>query len=273
MSPRDYYEQHQWLYNLLWSTSALHYGFWTAGTTSLAAAIENVNVVVAEKLDLGRADHVLDLGSGTGGTSIALARDVGCRVTGITISPRQLAQARRNAHQAGVADRVDFILGNFEFPLTLPSSSFSAVVAIEGFCYAHDKFQMLKNLRPLLSAGARVVIVDGFLATTTLTSDQQRLYNLCRRGWQVPSLITMNELQTMMTAAGFRDIQSADHTTEILPSSRRINRLGKFIVGPAWLLARLKVVSPLLYDNARCMIAQAKMFDRIAQYRIVTAVC
>jgi cyclopropane-fatty-acyl-phospholipid synthase len=64
---------------------------------------------LAAKLCLDRPDlRVLDIGSGWGGLALTLARDFGARVTGVTLSAEQLAEARARASAEGLADRVSF---------------------------------------------------------------------------------------------------------------------------------------------------------------------
>jgi cyclopropane-fatty-acyl-phospholipid synthase len=66
---------------------------------------------IASKLRLDRPDlEVLDIGCGWGGMALTLARDYGARVTGITLSEEQLAEARARAAAAGLSDRVKFEL-------------------------------------------------------------------------------------------------------------------------------------------------------------------
>ena len=66
---------------------------------------------IAAKLKLDRPDlSVLDIGCGWGGLALTLARDYGARVTGITLSTEQLAEAQARAQAEGLADRVSFEL-------------------------------------------------------------------------------------------------------------------------------------------------------------------
>ncbi len=66
---------------------------------------------IAAKLKLDRPDlEVLDIGCGWGGMALTLAREYGARVTGITLSTEQLAEARARAEAEGLADRVRFEL-------------------------------------------------------------------------------------------------------------------------------------------------------------------
>jgi cyclopropane-fatty-acyl-phospholipid synthase len=69
---------------------------------------------IAAKLRLHRPGlEVLDVGCGWGGMALHLARDWGCSVTGITLSEEQLAEARRRAAEAGLAERVRFELMDY----------------------------------------------------------------------------------------------------------------------------------------------------------------
>lgn len=69
---------------------------------------------IAAKLLLNRPGlTVLDIGCGWGGLAITLARDYGARVTGITLSTEQLAEARARVQAEGLEDRVDFELMDY----------------------------------------------------------------------------------------------------------------------------------------------------------------
>ncbi|ARP89142.1 SAM-dependent methyltransferase [Bordetella genomosp. 9] len=70
--------------------------------------------VVDRMLDLAKVtpqDRLLDLGSGDGRTVITAARR-GLRAQGIEYNPKMVELARRNAQEAGVADRATFITGD-----------------------------------------------------------------------------------------------------------------------------------------------------------------
>jgi len=54
-------------------------------------------------------DRLIDLGSGDGRVVIAAARQFGVRALGIEYDPELVALSRRNAHDAGVAERVKFV--------------------------------------------------------------------------------------------------------------------------------------------------------------------
>ncbi len=69
---------------------------------------------IAAKLCLDRTGlEVLDIGCGWGGMALTLARDYGARVTGITLSTEQLAEAQARAAAEGLQDRVRFELTDY----------------------------------------------------------------------------------------------------------------------------------------------------------------
>jgi cyclopropane-fatty-acyl-phospholipid synthase len=68
---------------------------------------------VAAKLLVPPHGRVLDIGCGWGGLALYLAELCGARVTGITLSQRQLAVARRGAAEKGLADKVEFRLQGY----------------------------------------------------------------------------------------------------------------------------------------------------------------
>lgn len=64
---------------------------------------------IARLLDLGPADHLVEIGTGWGGFAIHAASRYGCRVTTTTISPAQLALARERVRAAGLEGRITLL--------------------------------------------------------------------------------------------------------------------------------------------------------------------
>jgi cyclopropane-fatty-acyl-phospholipid synthase len=95
----------------------------------LAEAQRNKYRVLAEKAGLGAGQHVLEIGCGWGGFALEAARRYGCRVTGITLSQRQLELARRRVAEAGLADRIELRLQDYRDV----RGRFDRIVSIEMF--------------------------------------------------------------------------------------------------------------------------------------------
>ena len=64
---------------------------------------------VCDKLQLGPADHVLEIGCGWGGFALYAAATTGCRVTGLTISAEQAKLARERVATEGLQDRIEIV--------------------------------------------------------------------------------------------------------------------------------------------------------------------
>lgn len=68
---------------------------------------------IINKLNLKDGQTVLDIGSGWGGLALDIASRADVKVTGITLSDNQARIAQQRANDAGVGDRVNFIVQDY----------------------------------------------------------------------------------------------------------------------------------------------------------------
>lgn len=74
---------------------------------------EPVVAHMLELADIGPDDYVIDLGSGDGRIAIAAVQEHGAKAAyGIDLDPVRVSEARQNAEQLGVADKVTFEQGD-----------------------------------------------------------------------------------------------------------------------------------------------------------------
>lgn len=219
-----YYNECYWDYRTSWLDSrnlAIHYGYWDEATRSHSQALINMNRVLADTAAIAPGERVLDAGCGIGGSSIWLAENRGVRVTGITLSDLQVSQARHNAAQRGVSDRVDFQTADF-CATPFESESFDVVWAIESICHALDKRDVIREACRLLRPGGRLVCSDGYALKREYSEAEWKVIRTCLDGWQIPNLALPEEFQTWLAEAGLTAIRFRDITPHILPSSRRL---------------------------------------------------
>ncbi len=93
----------------LWLDPTMTYssGIFKPGMNDLASAQREKYRALAAGMQLDASHHVLEIGCGWGGFAEFAASEIGCRVTGITISKEQLAFARERVTRAGLGDRVE----------------------------------------------------------------------------------------------------------------------------------------------------------------------
>ncbi|MDD5199723.1 MAG: cyclopropane-fatty-acyl-phospholipid synthase [Terrimicrobiaceae bacterium] len=141
-------------------------------TLSLEAAqIEKIDRL-CRKLQIGPRNHVLEIGTGWGGFAIHAAKTYGCRVTTITISDAQLAEARARVAAAGLADRIDARLEDYRNV----RGQFDRVVSIEMIEAVGDRY-----LDEYFACCHRLLHPRGLLGLQMITCPD-RQYRILRDG-------------------------------------------------------------------------------------------
>jgi cyclopropane-fatty-acyl-phospholipid synthase len=122
----------KWLDETMTYSSALY----SDGANDLASAQTAKYRALAEAAGLKAGDHVLEIGCGWGGFAEFAASEIGCRVTGLTISNEQLAFARERIEKAGLSDKVDLRFQDYRDE----TGSMTPIVSIEMFEAVGEKY-------------------------------------------------------------------------------------------------------------------------------------
>jgi cyclopropane fatty-acyl-phospholipid synthase-like methyltransferase len=96
-------------------------------------------------------DVVYDLGSGDGRIVITAAKKYGARGIGIELDPDLINKANRNAHEAGVSDRVTFVQAD------LFKTDFSDATVVTLYLSNSINRRLASILQRQLRPGARIV--------------------------------------------------------------------------------------------------------------------
>ncbi|HYJ72401.1 MAG TPA: class I SAM-dependent methyltransferase [Actinomycetota bacterium] len=129
--------------------------------------------------------RVLDAGCGIGWSSISLARAFpALRVDGIDSDEASIAEARRLADEAGVADRVRFRAVDAAEPGAAGEGGYDAAFVFEALHDMARPVEALAAIRALLADGGVVVVADEKVAETfTAPGDEVERLNYGFSWW------------------------------------------------------------------------------------------
>src|SRR5262245_17969503 len=103
--------------------------------------------------------RIADVGCGLGWSSIGMARAYpNVSVDGLDLDPTSVEIARRNAAEAGLSDRVRFVVGNAASPAL--EGRYDLVTMLESFHDMSHPVEILSAFRRLLADDGSILIVD-----------------------------------------------------------------------------------------------------------------
>ncbi len=111
------------------------------------------------KMGLTAADHVLDVGCGIGGATRYLASSVGCRVTGIDLTPEYIAAAEELARRTGLAGRVAYRVAS-ALAMPFQDGAFDAAITLHVAMNIADRAGLYGEVARVLKPGAVFCIYD-----------------------------------------------------------------------------------------------------------------
>jgi 2-polyprenyl-3-methyl-5-hydroxy-6-metoxy-1,4-benzoquinol methylase len=123
---------------------------------------------IDQRLRAAPPSRVLDLGCGLGASSIALARAYPrARVLGVDLDQASVTEARAEAAEAGVADRVTFVVGDAGHVAS--ETPFDLITVFEALHDMADPVATLRAARALLAGDGSVLVADERVADAFTT--------------------------------------------------------------------------------------------------------
>jgi ubiquinone/menaquinone biosynthesis C-methylase UbiE len=116
-------------------------------------------VELADALDVGAGDHLLDIGSGIGGPARYFAHRFGCRVTGIDLTAEFCDVARALTRRLGLETQVEFAHGN-ALQMPFADGSFDGAYSMNVSMNIADKGAFYREVHRVLKPGAWLMLSE-----------------------------------------------------------------------------------------------------------------
>jgi SAM-dependent methyltransferase len=123
-------------------------------------------------LEVNAASRILDIGSGSGGPALLLARTVGCQVTGVDINPSSTSAANAWAHSQGLDALVHFLQGDASQRLPFVDHEFTTIIGIDSMNHVPGRLQVLKEWSRVLRPRGRLLFTDPTIVTGILSNEE-----------------------------------------------------------------------------------------------------
>ncbi|KAH8902710.1 S-adenosyl-L-methionine-dependent methyltransferase [Coniochaeta sp. PMI_546] len=224
---KQHYDLASDYYLSLWGEH-IHHGYWATEEAKKTLPKEEAQIALIRLLldisGVSEGNRVLDVGCGIGGTSRYLASQLGCTVTGITISTKQVEIAKRLTKAEASKEtpdaeedaegffklgkgKVKFIeldaekMGDF---FAADEGAFDGVWISEALSHFPNKALFFQNTFKVLKPGGRLALADWFKAEGLSEKEFADDIKPIEDGMLLPPLCTQNEYVKLATDAGLQ---------------------------------------------------------------------
>jgi SAM-dependent methyltransferase len=162
---------------------------------------------LARAAGLDSSRRVLDVGSGIGGTSRCLAREFGCRVTGVDLTEEYCQTAAALSARTGLSGLVDYRQGDAA-DLPFAAGTFDVVWTEHVAMNIPDKARLYREMYRVLKPGGTLAVYDILEGP----SGPVHFPVPWARSADTSFLVTPEELRALLKEAGFAVTSWADTT-------------------------------------------------------------
>ena len=208
---QEHYDLASPYYEKLWGQH-IHHGYWLTGKESKEEASQNLIELLINKSGLKNKSKVLDIGCGIGGTSIYLAKEYGCDVTGITISPVQVEMATKTTSKLSIKNPPNFKVMDAN-NITL-NDKYDIIWSVEMISHLNNRGNLFKRVSELLKPGGRMCITDWLTDDNLDEVSKIKYIEPIEKGMLV-SLPTLTEYKEHLDMNGLRLLYYEDISNKV----------------------------------------------------------
>mmetsp|Transcript_12751 Transcript_12751/g.19294 ORF Transcript_12751/g.19294 Transcript_12751/m.19294 type:complete len:358 (-) Transcript_12751:53-1126(-) len=204
-----YYNMATDFYEYGWGES-FHFAHTLANETHNESILRHEHYL-ADQLQVGPGEKVIDCGCGVGGPARGIASYTKAHVTGVTLNKYQVERARQHTKNQGLEDLVDVQQGDFT-QLKFDDNSFDGAYAIEATCHAPQLEDAYSEIFRVLKPGGYFATYEWIVTSEydENSPDHQAIAKEIEYGNGLPPL--RNEAQVRQAAAkvGFTYVRDED---------------------------------------------------------------
>ncbi len=172
----------------------------------------NATRELIDRCAIGEGKYVLDVGCGVGATPCYLAKEHGCRVVGVDITPKMVERAQERARRERVAHVVDFRVADAR-ALPFEDNLFDAVICESVVVFVRDKQRAVDECARVTKPGGYV----GLTETTLLkpSPSEEFLRYLSEAAGMVDAMLPVEAWAGFLRNAGLRDVVARSYPLDM----------------------------------------------------------
>jgi tocopherol O-methyltransferase len=224
---QNFYDSSSALWEQVWGEH-MHHGYYGPDGTQLKdrrqAQIDLIEVLL-QWANATRANRILDVGCGIGGSSLHLAQKFAADVTGITLSPVQAQRATQRAAASGLGHSpsgegsAQFWVAN-AMHMPFPDQVFDLVWSLESGEHMPDKVQFLRECYRVLRPGGMLLLATWChrpIEAQPLTPAEQQQLAAIYQVYCLPYVISLPDYAAIAQDLNFAQIQVSDWSQAVAP--------------------------------------------------------
>jgi ubiquinone/menaquinone biosynthesis C-methylase UbiE len=194
------------------------------GHTKHYGSLEATRMLI-DRCQIDAGSYVLDVGCGVGATPVYLAKNIGCRVMGVDLVEKMVAQSRAWAQAEGLTDHLEFRVAD-ALDLPFEDNTFDAVIMESVNIFLDDKASAMPEY-------IRVARPGGFVGMTEMTwlkspsSEMEKAF----QDMVFATAMEANGWLNLLKEAGLVEVAGGGYRMDVRKESRgRIERYGRWRV-------------------------------------------
>jgi len=184
------------------------------GQTSWVTTAESHEI--PKLLQLSSSSSVLEIGCGSGGYAVHLAKSIGCQVVGLDINAEGVRNAKALAEKDKLGARVKFEQCDVS-RLPVEDNAFDAIYSNDVLCHVPRRSQVLSDLRRVVKPGGRLLFSDALIIGGLLSHEEIATRSSIGMYFFSPP----GENERLIKQSGLKQIEARDTTDSAALLSKR----------------------------------------------------